>query len=45
MAALALADHTPGAWEATRWFMEATHTGATLRATVMGVGAGKGEGA
>ena len=31
-AALALADHTPGAWEAARWFLNATHTGRTLRA-------------
>jgi hypothetical protein len=31
-AALALADHTPGAWQATRWFLESTHTGQVLRA-------------
>jgi hypothetical protein len=30
-AALGLADHTPGAWEATRWFLEATHAGRTIR--------------
>jgi hypothetical protein len=30
-AALALAEHTPGAWETARWFLEATHTGRTLR--------------
>jgi hypothetical protein len=31
-AALALGDHTPGAWESTRWFIHATQAGATLRA-------------
>jgi hypothetical protein len=31
-AALALADHTPAAWEAARWFLDATQTGRTLRA-------------
>jgi len=31
-AALALAEHTPGAWETTRWFLDATETGRTLRA-------------
>lgn len=31
-AALALAEHTPGAWETTRWFLETTDTGRTLRA-------------
>ena len=31
-AALALGDHTPAAWESTRWFMNATQAGATMRA-------------
>lgn len=31
-AALALADHTPAAWEATRWFVDTTEAGRTLRA-------------
>lgn len=31
-AALALTDHSPDAWESTRWFMNATEAGTTLRA-------------
>ena len=29
-AALALAEHTPAAWESTRWFLTATETGRTI---------------
>jgi hypothetical protein len=31
-AALGLVDHTPAAWEATRWFLEQTEGGRTIRA-------------
>ena len=30
-AAMALADHTPAAFEATRWFLQSTEAGATIR--------------